>query len=436
MNNDKVLEKIPVVVEGQHSPGRNLHIKRRAFQLGVILVATLIPIIGLFRIDIPGGSMIVLDRQIWFSDFFIVFGFWLAIASGLVLTYSALGTAFCGWACPQNTLSEWANNLTRKWLGKNAEVELHGHAMRVSAGKRKIGNWVVLLVLFFIAAMASALIPMLYFFPPEAIWSFVTFQADDRLAGSLHYIYSVFAAMIFVNITFIRHFMCRFMCVYRVWQHSFKTKQSLHIEHDRSHMDECNKCNYCMSACIVKIDPRNTETYDACINCGECVNACSEIRASRKTGGSLLHFLIGQRDKSAQSTSLNLDTLFSRTKWSIPVTVVGLAMFAWGLWSYEPYHFAVYQNETEHKGQILDYRIALARKVYHPGKVDLVIDGIPEGSYHVSSQEMSFSTAERVNVILSIDNTLPKGIYPFIVHASSDDGWQDSFRVHHVVTKG
>ncbi len=437
MSSNNALGKIPIVVNGRMQPGRRLYWQRRAFQLGAIAVALLIPISGLIRIDIPAGAFVVLDRQIWFSDFYIVFGLWLALASGLVLTYSSLGTVFCGWACPQNTVSEWANRMNQKLLGKHAEVSLNGEAMRVSAGKSKWFNWTLLGVMFIGVSMLMALIPMFYFYPPSAIWSFISFQYDERLAGSLHWIYFVFVAMIFLDVAFIRHFLCRFMCIYRVWQHSFKTRDTLHIEHDKSHPDECARCNFCVNACVVDVDPRNTVTYDACINCGACITACEQIRGNRNGGGSLLHFKFGARDEQRNNKLLNLNSLIGRTKWTIPLTMIGLGMFVWGLWSYQPYHMVGYQSDTVlHGDKIRDYRVSIAHKTYHPGTVHVRIEGLPADDFTLSDTILKFNGVARENIMVHVEDTLAAGIYPLKVHAWSEDGWQDVFQFNHVVTRG
>src|SRR3569623_981949 len=77
----------------------------------VLAALVLIPLTGVFCIDLSSG-FVIFNKQIWFSDFFIVFGFWLAAACSLIILYSTMGTVFCGWACPQNTASTWANQLT------------------------------------------------------------------------------------------------------------------------------------------------------------------------------------------------------------------------------------------------------------------------------------------------------------------------------------
>jgi len=77
-------------------------------------VIALIPATGLLRIDLATASFSILGHQIWWSNFILVSGLALIFATAPVLTYMTIGTVWCGWACPQNLLSEWANNLTHK----------------------------------------------------------------------------------------------------------------------------------------------------------------------------------------------------------------------------------------------------------------------------------------------------------------------------------
>lgn len=422
---------IPVVVEGR-KPSQKLHWQRRAFQYGVLLLLVIIPLTGLFRIDPIQGAFVVLGRQIWFSDFSIVFGFWSVMACLLAMLYSLMGTVFCGWACPQNTLSEWANNLTFKLLGKRAEVSLDGSPMRLSQVKNRPLNWLILIGLSALVSGLVALIPLFYFYEPRLIWKFVTFQHDAGLAPSLHWIYTIFFLVILVDITMIRHFMCRFMCIYKVWQHTFKTKQTLHIAYDASRSSECEKCNYCVTSCFLAIDPRKTDLYDTCINCGECVTACENLHDRKGSGESLLRFAMGERKNVGEvEFKTNVGDLFSRVTWSFPILLLGLAMFVWGLWSYERYHMTAYRADTAHSTQILDYRISVANKIYEPTRLHVEIEGLSDDQYTLATRTVDFQTAGRINVELKISPALPKGLYPVLVKVSSGDGWQESFRLQH-----
>ena len=218
---NKTLSSIPIKVIGSvaNKGAAKFRWKRRTFQIAILLLLVIIPVSGLFRIDPENGALVVLGWQIWFADFFLISGLWIMLASALVALYSVAGTVFCGWACPQNTLAEWANYMTHKLLGKRAEVSLSGAAPKVAAAKNKALNWSLLGLSFLVAAMIFALVPLLYFYPPDVVWSFITFRPDTRLAGSLYWIYSVWVMIILLDISVLRHFWCRFACIYKVWQH-------------------------------------------------------------------------------------------------------------------------------------------------------------------------------------------------------------------------
>ncbi len=433
MKSNKSLTDIPVVVESAKL-SHKLHWQRRAVQYSVMLLLAVVPLSGLLRIDPIQGAFVIFDRQIWFSDFGMVFGIWVALASVLAMLYSLAGTIVCGWACPQNTLSEWANAMTFKLLGKRAEVSLDGSPMQLSSAKNSALNWTILLVLSALVSGAVALIPLLYFYEPSLIWKFISFQYDPRLAPSLHWIYMIFFLIIFVDITMIRHFMCRFMCIYKVWQHTFKTKQSLHIAYDEERSDECSKCNYCNSSCFLGIDPRQTDVYDTCINCGECVEACENLQRRKSTAKpGLLRFAMGERQgQDFTEFKTNVTDLFSRATWAFPVFVLGIGMMVWGAFDYERYHISAYRSDTLQGSEILDYRISVANKFYQPTHLDLSIEGLPEGSYTLETSRVDFQTAGRINVSLSISPGLPKGLHPVLVRVKSDDGWEESFRVQHL----
>lgn len=428
------ISKIPVTVV-QPKVSYKLHWQRRALQLATVLIAVLIPATGLFRIDLVVGAFVILDRQIWWSDFFLVFGFWMLSASGLVVMYSTLGTSFCGWSCPQNSLSEWANYLTRKLLGKRAEVGLHGEKMKVASKKNKWGYWLVLGVILMATSMAFALIPLFYFYPLDVIWSFISFQDDERLAASLHYIYLIFVLVIFVDITFIRHFFCRFMCVYKIWQHGFKTKQTLHLAYDDSRSSECEKCNYCVTACFIELDPRRTDIYDTCINCGECVTACNNLHAKKGETG-LLRFEVGRQDVRKRSFfRVNLGSLSTRMKWTAPFAFFALVMFLSGIYNYERYHLAVYRADTTLSHGIQNYRVSVSNKLYHSANLSITIKGLPAGSYSLSKSEVVFDTVGRIDIELHIGDGLSSGLHAIVVSVESMDGWHDSFRVQHFVER-
>lgn len=432
---NKKLLSIPIKIVDTRPKGSagNFKWKRRAVQAAIILLLVLIPVSGLFRIDPENGALVVLGWQIWFADFFLISGLWITILSALVALYSVAGTVVCGWACPQNTVSEWANHMTRKLLGKRAEISLDGEASNIAAAKNKAVNWILLALAFLCASMFFAILPLLYFYPPDVVWSFVTLRDDARLAGSLHWIYSVWVLMIMLDIAVVRHFWCRFACIYKVWQHTFKTEQTLHVLYDASRASECEKCNYCVTTCFISLDPRKTEIYDSCINCGDCIDACNSLQAKKGSAG-LLKFEIGQRvQRKTQRIRDNSVTLLARMKWTAPFALIGLTLLTWGVWSYQPYHLSVGYLTAGQSQSAHEYRVEISNKRYRPSELRVTVEGLPEDSFTLSRNNINFETVGRTSVYLSMLPKLQKGLHPFVVVARSKDGWVGRFNMQHFV---
>lgn len=434
-NTNKTLASIPIKVIPPNAKkgAANFRWKRRLLQVSILILLVLIPVSGLFRIDPENGGLVVLGWQIWFSDFFLISGLWITLLSLLVALYSVAGTVFCGWACPQNTVAEWANHMTHKLLGKRAEVSLTGEAPKVAAAKNKAINWILLGLSFLGAAMFFALLPLLYFYPPDVVWSFMTFRDDARLAGSLHWIYSVWVLIILLDIAILRHFWCRFACVYKVWQHSFKTKETLHVVYDASRSSECEKCNYCVTTCFIDLDPRKTEIYDSCINCGDCIDACRNLQAKKGAQG-LLKFELGQRKQlDVPRLRDNSMSLLSRLRWTAPFALLGLVLLAWGVWTYQPYHLSMGYLKTVQNQSARDYRIEVSSKRYRQTELSVAVEGLPQEAFTLSEHQISLESVGRASIFLTISPQLQRGLHPFVVVVHSNDGWIGRFNMQHFV---
>lgn len=309
--------------------------KRRATQFATLLLIAAIPASGLFRIDLTTASFFIFDRQILWSNFFFVFGLAAVIATAPIITYMTIGTVWCGWACPQNLLSEWANNLTHKLLGKRADVSVDGEGLKVAAAKNKAINWIILVMTFLVAALVLALIPFLLFFPPHDVWAFVSISSNEQLSKFMLRLYFFTVFLIFIDIAVIRYFLCDYACLYRIGQRMFKTRDALHVSYDASRSSDCAKCNYCATSCITNIQPTDIRLYDICIDCGECIDACNRLHAKTQTHG-LLRFELGEKG-SDTTWREKFSEVSSRFNWLVgALFLLGCAMMIWGIWTQKP----------------------------------------------------------------------------------------------------
>ncbi len=431
MKINESIAEIPIRVESMPAP--KYHWKRRATQIAALLLIVLIPIAGLFRIDLQSGNFVILERQIWWSDYDLMLGFWIMLATGAAMTYSTIGTVWCGWACPQNSLSEWINHLTWKLLGKRASIRIESEKSKIAAAKNNPANWFVLALVVLAVSFVLAIIPFLYFYPTDAVWSLLVFKPDSRLPRFTYYLYLVVAFAIFLDIAMIRNILCSYFCLYRIWQHIFKTKQTLHVEYDASRSGDCAKCNYCETSCFLDLNPTQFKIYDSCINCGECVDACNKLH-EHEGGRGLLQFEFGEQ-RQANAWRDNVDELFSRLGWAGAIFLIGCCLFAWGFIQYSPYSIVAYRSDKSSGATVSEYRVQVSNKIYAPAQLALSVKGIPEGSYKLETENLELAPASRLSVNLHISPDLPKGLHQVIIEARAKDGWVGRFGVEHYSVK-
>jgi hypothetical protein len=120
-------------------------------------------------------------------------------------------------------------------------------------------------------------------------------------------------------------------------------------------------------------------------------------------------------------------------RWTAPFALVGLTMLAWGVWTYQPYHLSVGYLQTEHNQSAREYRVEVTSKRYRPTELSVSIEGLPQDAFTLSNNRVMLETVGRTSVYISINSTLKRGLYPFVVVARSKDGWIGRFNLQHFV---
>lgn len=289
----------------------------------------LIPALGLFRIDLAAGSLMILGRAVSLRDFPVVAGLALVLATGPLLMISTIGTLWCGWACPQNTVSEWADRLTHRLLGSRANVDVGGAGLQVAPSKNHARNWLSLGTSLLLAAAMLGILPLFYFLPPGEIWSLVTTNDSAQFSHFIFRLYLVSVGLAFVDIAFVRYFLCNYVCLYRIGTLLFRNDDTLHVAYDAGRSADCAKCNYCRVTCVTGIDPTRIERYDRCINCGACIDACTRLHAKgdAPTPG-LLRFEFGIAARSGSGIAARALGMMG---WHGLLFLAGSALMAYGL---------------------------------------------------------------------------------------------------------
>ncbi|RME82599.1 MAG: 4Fe-4S binding protein, partial [Zetaproteobacteria bacterium] len=254
---------------------------------------------------------------------------------------------------------------------------------------------------------------------------------------STHWIYAVLVAVMFLDLAVIRHLFCKYMCIYRVWQHMFKTRETLHVAYDTARASECAHCRYCEEACFLELDPKRTFEYDSCINCGECIAACEELHAkSRKYAPpGLLRFALGPDPRAQTDGRLRAASLRGRIKAALIGAAAGFALFAVGLAGYAPHQLIVDHAEAQ-AGMLSDYRVMVRHKLYRPARFELSVAGLDPRWWRLDATTLTLSTAGRAETRLHLSPAMPKGLHRIVVRAQADDGWSGEFVIMHYAGGG
>lgn len=302
---------------------------RRFSKLAVLALLAVLPALGVFRIDLASGSILIFNLPVLMRNFAAMFGFSLLLVTGPLLMVTTLGTYWCGWACPQNTLAEWANRLTTRLLGAKASVAVERReGFIIAPSKNKALNWIMLLGAFGAAAMVMGLVPMFYFFAPGEVLALVTRSETPQFARFMDRLYLLMVGIAFVDIALVRYFLCNYACLFRFGSLLFRNTHLPSVQYNASRSADCAKCNFCRVACVPALDPTALKTFDRCINCAECVDACAWLHDKRKPGDAGLLRL-------ARPAELEAPSLFARVLrmlgWHGLIFIAGALMLAYGL---------------------------------------------------------------------------------------------------------
>ncbi|MFO7577450.1 MAG: 4Fe-4S dicluster domain-containing protein, partial [Pelovirga sp.] len=188
------------------------------------------------------------------------------------------GRVWCGWACPQTTLSDSA-----EWVARTLSLTVRAN--------RLIGSrWRIL-----VAQLAYLLLALLV--STNLIWYFIEprrFFASlwhGELPSAVLLTLLITALLIYLDIALVRRLLCREFCPYGRIQSSLVDAGTLTLQLPATEKPRCIRCHACVRACPLEIDIRQGYQIE-CINCGRCLDACRRIMARRGEAG-LIRYRFG-----------------------------------------------------------------------------------------------------------------------------------------------
>jgi polyferredoxin len=241
-----------------------------------------------------------------------------------------------------------------------------------------------------------------YFFPPRALWDQLTGRRFDLYIGVFTLLLGTFVV---IDLGLLRHFWCKYMCPYGLWQYMFRGPYTLQIRFDGARQDDCKRCTLCKDVCPVDLDPRQPEIYTRCITCGVCIDACASYMG-RFDKPPILAFGFGTRREEL----LRLETGGSRLRnprmlWPLAGVAASAALLVYGILTFQPVKLEVHQEP----GYVLPsgadgvrYTAVILNKEDHPRSLDLVVSGLPGDRVRLEERTVSVGPGQSVKVPFTV----------------------------------
>jgi cytochrome c oxidase accessory protein FixG len=257
--------------------------RRRLFQWATTLPLLLLPWLELdgkrlLRIDIPGLKLYLFGQVLRIQDLYLVMLATLILVLALLLASVVLGRVWCGWLCPQTTLTEVAEWAAHRFGLKVRHNRLHG----------VLGRKVLLQGVYLGLALLVAANLLWYFIPPGLFFArLVKFDLPHATWIALTGV----GLLVYLDLAAARRLLCRALCPYGRVQTALVDKATLSLHLPAALRERCIACDSCVRACPMEIDIRAGYQVE-CTNCGRCLDACRRVMAQRNEPG-LIRYTFG-----------------------------------------------------------------------------------------------------------------------------------------------
>lgn len=288
---------------------------RRTLQWGLSLLLLGIPFVrmggeSLLRLDLPTLTLHVAGHALPIEELYLFLFFAVALVLLFLLVTLVFGRAWCGWACPQTTLSDLTEGVQRR-LG------LVSHDRQSAKPVWKIA-------LFHLFCLALALLVaanlVWYFLSP---YEFFPRLLAGRLNAAAAWTLAVTALVVYLDLVFVRRLLCREFCPYGRFQSALVDPGTLTLRFHPAEAQRCIRCGACVRACPMDIDIRRGDQIE-CINCGRCLDACRAVMAQRGQPG-IIRYIFGVQDEGFKALR-NPRLLLVAAAWIAVSAVLGATL--------------------------------------------------------------------------------------------------------------
>ena len=237
-------------------------------------------------VDIANRRFYMFGIEIWPHEFYYVAGLLIMAGIGLFLVTSAVGRAWCGYACPQTVWTDLFQHVERFIDGdRNAQIRLANAPWGPQKAAKRLGKWAIWL---FIAFWTGGAWIMYFADAPTLVRDFWSGNAAPVAYATVF----VLTMTTFIFGGFMREQVCIYMCPWPRIQTTMLNEKSLvvtyrdyrgepraSLKQSKAHPGEfgdCVDCNQCVAVCPTGIDIREGPQI-GCITCALCIDACDKV---------------------------------------------------------------------------------------------------------------------------------------------------------------
>lgn len=252
---------------------------RKTVQILTLALLVLVPVMNKKGITFLSGSLYSFAAgPVWITDPLIGMQTLLTamtVDAALLLSMMipvlfafAFGRAFCGWVCPQNTLSEIADAMAAK-IGVKRFFNL---------GTTAVPRYIVLGVLLVLLPLTG--IPLASLLSAPGIISVQVSQLILRGSAGLEA--ALIGLIVIAELLLVRRGWCNYVCPVGTFLGLFRFRKTMKVVFRPDADRVCGNCLACADACPLGLNPLQEGSSPQCHNCGACVAACGGLKGWKK----------------------------------------------------------------------------------------------------------------------------------------------------------
>jgi len=355
-------------------------------------------------IDLANRRFYMFGIEIWPQEFYFVAGLLIMAGIGLFLVTSAVGRAWCGYACPQTVWTDVFQHIDRFIDGdRNARMRLDAAPWTIGKIARRAFKWSIYLLVGFWTGGAW----IMYFADAPTL-------VRDFWAGEAAPVaYISVAVLTLTTVTlggFMREQVCIYMCPWPRIQTAMMDEKSLLVtykdwrgeprgslkkaEKNPEEFGDCIDCTQCVQVCPTGIDIREGPQI-GCITCALCIDACDRVMKDIGRPRGLIDYATledcereakGEAPRAAWKALLRPRTLVYLGVWS----GIGLGLlFALGTRTHLDLNVSADRNPPYmlmSDGSVRNsYTLKLRNMTSAPREMTVAMEGLQAGSFWTDS---------------------------------------------------